>query len=394
MNISNRLYTLSFLKLLLIVTVLFFLISCSWNSPYLPGTVTGGGGGGQELGWYEDFLEYAANPVFDNGRNYYSCVVYDPANFGDSIGEFVNGAAGDTYQVLPYYKMYVGDGTNTDFGYSADGINWYYPATGQDILSNNGYHSSVIYSATGFPGETKQNPATTYRLWTWASTNNYLTYYESSDGINFTFYPAVQITNTLGIGASTVYSNSILYRPGNNPRYEGWIDNNGRLYYITSNDCITWQRPPGNEITHSGKNGIAPGTSFQTGGWCSVIVYNGRYTMWYSSNVDGVSGVPYNEGISYAESDDGLNWELAEIIPYIGINATPAGAIQNAVLHVNDGTVWRTFRCYNPFVIYDANQFSGNGESRYFKMWFTGQTTSSSSSRSIGYVSFNRKTLM
>jgi len=245
-----------------------------------------------------------------------------------------------------------------------------------------------------FSGKNKQNPATTYRLWTWVSTDQFLTYYESDDGINFTIYPAVQITNALGIGASTVYSNSILYRPGNNPRYEGWIDNNGRLYYITSNDCMTWQRPPSNEITHYGKDGGSPGTNFQVGGWCAVVIYNGRYTMWYSSHVDGVSGVPYNQGISYAESDDGLNWDLVEIIPYIWINATPAGSMQNAILHVNDGTAWRMFRCYNPFVIYDDNQFSGNGESRYFKMWFTGQTTSSSSSRSIGYVSFNRKALM
>jgi len=140
-------YFFSCFRPVLLVSVVLFIITCSWNNPYLPDTADRGSGV-QEWGWYEDFLEYAGNPVFNNGTNYYSCVLYDPNNFGNSIGEFVNGAAGDTYQVLPYYKMYVGDGANTDFGYSADGINWYYPATGQNILSNNGYHSTVIYSAS------------------------------------------------------------------------------------------------------------------------------------------------------------------------------------------------------------------------------------------------------
>jgi len=66
-----------------------------------------------------DFTEYASNPVVSSATQdrYYAMVVYDLNAFGNIIGQDIDGGGpgGDTYTVLPYYKMWVGDGMNTDF---------------------------------------------------------------------------------------------------------------------------------------------------------------------------------------------------------------------------------------------------------------------------------------
>lgn len=344
----------------------------------------------ESTGWYDCFIEYPDNPVYDPDpyntgiRAYYSNVQYDINHFGNAVSDYINGVSGDIYGTIPYYKMYVGDGTNTDFSYSKDGINWYYPSTGEDIVT--GYHTTVIYSENTFGTDTIEDNTIKYRLWTWDSTKTYLTYYESINGIDFTYYSEGDIDNTLGSGSSVVYSISIIYKDTNSPKYQAWIDNNGDLYYITSNDGITWTSQ--GEITHSGKDGSSPGTRFYTGGACSVSIMDDKYIMWYSSDTTGVGTSNYNQGISYAESDDGLIWELVEILPNIGINASPSGPKQNAILHINDGNAWRESRTYCPMVIYDANKFSGNGEYKDFKMWFTGD--GATYGRRIAYLSFNR----
>lgn len=238
-------------------------------------------------------------------------------------------------------------------------------------------------------------------MWNWPANYDRLQYYESSDGINFTRYPAVDIQNTLANNSAPVYSITILYRPANNPRYEGWIDNNGILYYVRSDDCMTWTKYPGlapldNQITHSGKTGAAPGSLFYVGGYGSVIYFNNKYTMWYSSGVTGIESSNYNRGISYAESADGIAWQLVDILPNMGVNGTPAGLHQDAIYRIDDILVgfinpnWRINRTYNPVVIYDSNRFSGNGEYKAFKMWFTGDgIVEASGVRRIGYSSFN-----
>ncbi len=355
-------------------------------------------------GWYKSFTEHTENPVHNPGStSYYSSVLYDVSHFGNSIGDYVKGSGGDTYQVLPYYKMWVGDGANTDFSYSENGIAWYYPATGQNLMpiilpeSVYGYHPTVIYSASQFSGETKQDPATRYRMWNWPANYNSLQYYESSDGVNFIHYPSVNIQNTLAGGSAPVYSIAILYRPASNPRYEGWIDNNGILYYVQSNDCMTWTAYPGlvsldNRITHSGKTGAAPGSLFYVGGYGTVIYFNSKYTMWYSSGITGIENSNYNRGISYAESTDGLTWQLVDMLPDMGVNGSPAGFRQNAIYRIDDiltgftNPNWRNSRTYNPVVVYDSDRFSGHGEYKMFKMWLTGD---GSIGRRIGYASFN-----
>ncbi|MBN1410581.1 MAG: hypothetical protein JW969_07025 [Spirochaetales bacterium] len=367
-----------------VLAVLGVLYSCSWNNPYVTSLPSGA-----TPGWYRDFEERTSGPVTAS-TTYYPCVLYDANHFGNSIGELIRTAGTDTYTVFPYYKMWVGDGNNTDFGYSNDGINWVFPTDGDNVVTA-GYHPTVVYSATSFFGENKNNALTHYRFWTW-DRGNMLVYYESENGADFA-YANKTITNALGFGSAPVYSIAILYRPASAPKYEGWIDNNGRVYYINSNDCMDWQAdviPPANCVMHSGKTaGGSFDTPISTGGWASVVFFNGRYTIWYSSDVDGIGGYPnYNKGISYAESTNGWEWTLVDVLPYMGVNGTPAGPMENAILYASDGNIdRRNNRTYTPTVIYDAVHFSGAGENKAFKMWFTGD--GSAYGRRIWYASFN-----
>ena len=134
----------------------------------------GGGGGGKGVSdpgecdpregcWFLCFKEYEGSPVYDPGsKAYYPCVIYDPDAFGNNIGDFIGFGGPDTYSVKPYYKMWVGDGNNTDFAYSDDGINWVIPPNIQDIVP--GYHAFVLYESGGF-GDPVGGPM--YKLWVW-----------------------------------------------------------------------------------------------------------------------------------------------------------------------------------------------------------------------------------
>jgi hypothetical protein len=143
----------------------------------------------------------------------------------------------------------------------------------------------------------------------------------------------------------------------------------------------------GLEIVHT-HNG---GDLFYTNGSLSVVKKSdGTYEMWYSSSLDGFSDLRprCNKGISYAESSDGITWDLIDDIPCMERT--------NAILKTTDGAAWRagddtTGYTYTPSVIFDENKFFSNGdfhgEERHYKLWFTGGT--SGSNRRIGYLSFN-----
>jgi len=350
----------------------------------------GGGGGGSgsaippegECGprdgcWFLCFEEYGANPVYDPGsKAYYPCILYDPDAFGNNIGDFIDSAGSDTYSVKPHYKMWVGDGIHTDFAYSGDGINWVVPSNIQDIIP--GYHAFVLYDSGGF-GDPIAGPM--YKLWVWDVAQT-MRYYDSDNGVDWTADTNGDITNTLFSGSAPVYSVFILYEGGT---YTAWADNNGIYYYTTSNDGMNWNA--GLEIVHT-HNG---GDLFYTNGSLSVVKKSdGAYEMWYSSSLDGFSDLRprCNKGISYAESSDGITWDLIDDIPCMRRT--------NAILKTTDGAAWRagddtTGYTYTPSVIFDENKFFSNGdfhgEERHYKMWFTGGT--SGSNRRIGYLSFN-----
>lgn len=366
----------------------FFTFSAAILTLLLSFGCGGGGGsgaaipGGSECGrregcWFLCFNEYEGNPVYDPGsKAYYPCVLYDPNAFGNEVGDFIDGAGSDTYSFIPYYKMWVGDGVNTDFAYSDDGINWVVPTNTQNVVP--GYHAFLLYDNGRFGDPIA---GALYKLWVWDGAQT-IRYYYSNNGVDWTADSNGDITNVLFSGSAPVYSVFIIYDGG---MYSAWADNNGIYYSTTSDDGIHWNM--GVEIVHT-HNG---GDRFYTNGTLSIVKKSdGTCQMWYSSSLDGFSDVRprCNKGISYAESQDGITWDLIDDIPCM--NRT------NAILQTTDGVLWRagddtTGYTYTPCVIFDEDKFFSDGafhgEERHYKMWFTGGI--SGPNRRIGYLSFD-----
>jgi hypothetical protein len=285
------------------------------------------------------------------------------------------------------------------YAYSDDGINWteYSNSLPTAGLQAGASHPVVLYDPGGFGG------GFFYKIWYWDPTVSYalidaIRYAESIDGINWVNDQPIQqhpTNQTLqlidGVPGSYFFHN---YGPGclfynasatnigsGTPddksddlpmtyRYIMYYDSSGEgsspngsveqesLAYST--DGIYWIRygdepvllPSGNAADWDGMY------SFRT----TIIRLGTTFHMWYAgANGDNSIGTYYAHGIGHATSTDGLNW---------------AKDPDNPVFHVTDGVGWRDVRTYTPCVIYDANEFSGHGESCHFKMWFTGRTGS------------------
>jgi hypothetical protein len=340
--------------------------------------------------WFFCLQEDVTNPVVDetSERQYYASVLYDVNAFGNTIGQDIDGAGGgtDTYTVLPYYKMWVGDEQplssgvyHTDFSYSADGINWIRPIIGENIISGH-YHSSVAYNIGGFSG---------YRMWNPRIAWNYVDYYTSTNGINWAIDASGEISQTVNVEPDLPFSafyglSNVLYEGGT---FYAWANTNGHWNMISSADAKTWTNLGECILDIS----TMAGNQFNTDGSVSVIHKNGIYELWYTSDVNGDFAGNRRSGISYAEATDGINFVAVNNLDYIGINGTPAGPKKNAILKITDGYAWRNSVTYTPWVIFDANKFSGHGELKHYKMYFNGDSTDTATypARSTGYISFD-----
>lgn len=330
--------------------------------------------------------------VFDPPSNhaYYPWVLYDANAFGDTIGGDIDGAGGapDTYVMMPYYKMWVGKGSALQFAYSDDGINWIAYNNYASLSGlNNAHHAVLLYDAGGFGGGVYR-----YKVWYWRTVELYtgteIRYAESVDGINWVNDQGV----FGGTGASVVTDPTwwqrgsygpitVFYNPS--PGNTGPLDRRYVMYYdgttggiqqiglAYSDDGMNWTR-------HTINAPILP--VGVTGAWDSNYVTSGTvhrradgtWEIWYS----GGAGAAH-EGIGYATSPDGLNWtrdpgspfaELGGGTPLIGLG--PAGS-------------WNETRNYAPSVIYSATAFDDHGPACHYKMWRSGQDTSSN--RVIGF---------
>jgi hypothetical protein len=336
--------------------------------------------------WFINFTEYASNPVLRSAtqRRYYPYVVFDVNAFGNNIGDDIDGAGPgtDTYTVLPYYKVWVGDGTNTDFLYSDDGINWIEPAVGSNIIANH-YHPTILYNVGGVSG---------YRMWNW-DIGSTLDYYTSTDGITWTLDLSGRITQTLNVAPALPYSavyeiSSVIYEGST---YYGWINSNGHWNMLSSSDAKSWTNLGECTLDIS----TMPSNFFNTDGRICILHRNGIYQMWYSSDENGdFIYTPTDKrrfGISYAESSNGINFTAVNNIDYKGTSASIPGPKTNAILKKFDSILWRDVIVYSPIVIYDASKFSGHGEARSYKMYYSGDSSDTVTypRRSSGYASFD-----
>ena len=144
------------------------------------------------------------------------------------------------------------------------------------------------------------------------------------------------------INASTVWQNRfVMY-------YDGTTGGVEDIGVAVSADGILWQgynNGVAPVLSHSG--GTAWDSNFTT--FCTVLNIGGTYHMWYSGGQSAS-----NEGIGYAQSDDGLVWTKDA---------------SNPMLHISNGVAWRSGRTYTPSVIYNA------GWSSSLKMWYTGMAS-------------------
>ena len=295
------------------------------------------------------WTEYPANPVFGQGvddgpKAYYPSVLYSPTAF-DGHGD------------KAYYKMWFGtSGSKTGYAISDDGLNWITVTV--PLTDIDGYHAHVLYDVDQFSGH---GDTAYYKMWYWDVSNS-INYATSEDGVEWTNHPGNPvITNTLGWGSAPVYDAHVIYNPDGSPTYyEAWIDNNGKIYYITSTNGIQWTGD--NQELLTDREGWESSTYSRV----SVLKQDGVYHLWYGGSSEGGG----NHGIGYAWSTDGQNW---------------IKSIYNPILHKDDGLSWRDNRTYTPRVLYSPTRFDGHGSPEKHKMWFTGKE-SLTGNYAIGYA--------
>jgi len=298
------------------------------------------------------WTEHAADPIFGQGvdggpKAYYPSILFSPTAF-DGHGD---GA---------YYKMWFGTSSGkTGYAISDDGLDWI--TVSVPLTDINGYHAHVLYDADQFSGH---GDAAYYKMWYWDVSNS-INYATSTNGIDWTDYPGNPvITNTLGSGSAPVYDAYVIYNSDGNPAfYEAWIDNNGKIYYITSTNGITW--------TGDNRELLADRAGWEASTYsrASVLKLDDAYHMWYGG-ADGGGG---NHGIGYAVSPDGRHW---------------VKSVDNPILHKDDSVSWRDSRTYTPRVLYSATRFDGHGTPEQYKMWFTGKDVANGN-YAIGYTVLN-----
>jgi hypothetical protein len=297
--------------------------------------------------------EYPFNPVYDPiGRAYYPSVLYD----------------------APIYKMWTSDGSGgTTLETSPDGIVWTFIANCTGLT--NSHHISVIKTA-----------ANSYEIWYWdfnspgaPYSNESIRHASSSDGIDWIndtviLQDPVQLLINTSAGPPTPWNRGS-YGPGvvlynssvtlldsvnimNNRYvmyYDGTTGGDESIGVAASVDGVNWVGNP----TGLPVFGVLD-TTYSTRP--AVVIWNCdclRFHMWYSYGV----GNP-DFGIGYAESVDGLVWEMGPNNPIFSINdSLPTGT-------------WRLDRTYTACVI---EQEVPN----IFRMWFSGKN---GSNYAIGYA--------
>jgi hypothetical protein len=328
------------------------------------------------------WTEYAENPVFGQGvdsgpKAYYPSVLYDKNEF-----------SGHGHSAK--YKMWYGTSeSKTALATSGDGINW----NDRGVVMTNGYHAVVEYYSDGFAGANSGgNPSGTtmyYRMWYWDQSGLWsdppepIRYTESPDGINW--FNDQAITGNLFTGVSLEWNRTsygpidILYNPTATNTGTKPFDYSFVMYFDATEgnfeEIGLGYSPDGGNWTLYGK--VLPrgndGPSGNIDDWDSsyasfgtvIKVANGKWHMWYSGGTDKV-----HHGIGHATSSDGLAWTRDA---------------SNPLLHVSDGVDWRNDRTYTPMVIYDVKKFGGQGDSVFWKMWFSGKNTDTSN-YAIGYA--------
>lgn len=199
-----------------------------------------------------------------------------------------------------------GDGDLWQAGYatSTNGTDW------------NVYGGNPVLAAGG-GGEWDEQDASsptvikdgsTYKLWYHGCDAGYAScsigYATSSDGVNWTKYPA----NPVLSGTGGEWDEGIVFWPRvikNGSTYQMWYHHEAGIGYATSGDGTTWIKHGSNPvITESWDGGPAHAGT--------ILLDGATYRMWLAG------GMGPSQGIGYAESTDGVAWTMHPGNPVLG----------------------------------------------------------------------------
>jgi len=315
---------------------------------------------------YQKWQEPAPNPVFTiaDGDAAAPSVLFNPA------------------WSTPY-RMWYSTASGIAYAESYDGIAWLQKGLVTGL--RNARQGRVLYDSGGFGGGAR------FRIWYRDSTITFLPsairYAESDNGLAWSNDQAIAqdaanplVIGTAGWNRGTLGPSAVLYNPsapntGSDPRnyrfvmlYDATDGSTRRLGLAYSADGLLWSG------TGAPVFGPGPAGAWDSGqvGLASVVLGgDGAYRLWYSGGQTSVT-----EGIGTAVSTDLVNWtRLGGSAPLWGAGRRGAPGSWNA-----DGN-------FAPAVVFNANQFEGNGPAAFYKMWRVGLR--GQSAYAIGYAQLN-----
>jgi hypothetical protein len=335
---------------------------------------------------------YSGNPIISDGQ-YHADVHYYSTGFSGA-----NNGTNRSSSTMYYRMWYAGLNQNSISGWryaeSPDGINWYNRIPVAQVIGGPLVYSAATGVTYGIadvvytPGATNTGTDWTFRIYAnvqWEvgayGGKELVVMAFSGDGYNWTGYDPTAVGYATPVFAGTldpsrfdcdhigwfkVIKNSTtdweaFYSGGKETTYKAL---NG-IGYAISTDGINWTR---RQILFTTSDGVA--WRSQSVWMPSVVKTGSNYQIWFlgSNNPN-------------LDSSDWIQWKLGGANLTVAPTPTPCDWVEygnNPVF----GQWLGGAKAYYPKVIYDANQFSGHGDSYYYKMWFQ-------SSNGIGYAYSN-----
>ena len=275
-----------------------------------------------------------------------TCDSGSPCSYGDGRLGLGTSGKGDSVDINNVFV--IKDGSTYKMWYNAtDGTSWrIYYATSPDGLTWTKYDNTIpansdttstngrIPLGTSGKGDSSNishptviKDGSTYKMWYNAANgaNNRIYYATSPDGLTWTKYdnttPTASDTTstngripvgTSGKGDSNNVNSASVVKDGSTYKmwYGGWDGTNGRIFYATSPDGLTWTKydntipATSDTISTNGRMSIGTSGRGDTGGLePSTVIKDGSiYKMFYSAYAGS------NWRNFYASSSDGLTW--------------------------------------------------------------------------------------
>ncbi|MGD0352145.1 MAG: CARDB domain-containing protein [Dehalococcoidia bacterium] len=337
---------------------------------------------------------YSGNPIISDAQYHADVKYYSTGFTGANSGT-------DPSSLTMYYRMwYAGLNQNSISGWryaeSPDGINWFnhIPVTqfGPPVYSAATGVTYGIADVVYTPGASNTGTDWTFRIY--ANVQWELGAYGgkelvvmafSSDGYNWTGYDPTAAGYATPVFAGTLVTSDFdcdhigwfkviknsptdweaFYSGGKETTYQAL---NG-IGYATSTDGINWTR---SQTLFTTSDGVA--WRSQSVWMPSVVKTGSNYQIWFlgsdNPNLDSSNWIQWKLGmanLTVAPTPTPCDWVEYGNNPVFGQGLPGGGAM-----------------AYYPKVIYDANQFSGHGNTAYYKMWFG--SDDGTGTRQIGYA--------